>query len=104
MTSSTYNLVRQAIAQKRQVVAAYQGHIREMCPHCIGRGKEGQEQALFFQFAGGSASGLPPGGQWRCLELSALTNVQIREGEWHSGPSHKKPQTCVKDVDLEAAP
>ena len=103
MASATYNTVRAAIAAKRQVVANFGGHLREMCPHCIGLGKNGEEQALFFQFGGGSSSGLPPGGEWRCIPLSGLSNVQARDGPWHSGDSHKKPQTCVKDVDLEVA-
>ncbi len=31
MTSVTYNLIRQAILNKQQVVATYDGHRREMC-------------------------------------------------------------------------
>jgi hypothetical protein len=59
----TYSIVRQAIIDKRQIVAIYDGHHREMSPHVIGT-KDGRAQVLFFQFAGGSNSGLPPGGDW----------------------------------------
>ena len=39
MTSDTYEVVRQAITEKKQVVAEYNEHVREMCPHVI-RNKE----------------------------------------------------------------
>jgi hypothetical protein len=103
LASATYAIVRNAIARRKQIVADYHGFTREMCPHCIGRNKHGGEQALFFQFAGGSKSLLPPGGEWRCLPLSGLSNVRARDGPWHSGDSHRRPQGCVKDVDLDAA-
>jgi hypothetical protein len=54
--SNTYNAIRNAIANKQQVVATYKGHVREMCPHVIGT-KNGREQALFYQFGGTSSSG-----------------------------------------------
>lgn len=101
MSSANYAIIRDAIQHKKQIIATYDGLVREMCPHCIGRNKEGAEQALLFQFAGGSKKGLPPGGQWRCLELSKLSNVSSRDGPWHTGQSHQKPQTCVKQIDVE---
>ncbi len=44
----TYALIQQAILNKDQVIATYQGHRREMCPHVIGT-KHGRRQALFYQ-------------------------------------------------------
>ena len=96
-----YQTIRSAIQDRKQVVATYQGHVREMCPHVIGYGPTGIAQALFFQFAGGSSRGLPPGGMWRCLRLADLSDVETRNGEWHTGPRHSQPQTCVRQVDLE---
>lgn len=103
MASTTHQIVREAIQGKKQIVGTYDGHVREMCPHCIGRNKDGGEQALFFQFAGGSKTGLLPGGQWRCFELGKLQNAVIRDGQWHTGPSHTRPQSCVNQVDVEIA-
>lgn len=97
-----YALVKQAIINKAQVIATYSGHRREMCPHVIGT-KDGRRQALFYQFAGGSSSGLPPGGEWRCIPVDRLTDVSIQPGEWHTGVGHSKPQTCVDYVDAEVA-
>jgi hypothetical protein len=95
----TYALVRRAIEERRQVHATYGGHQRRMCPHVIGA-RAGQERVLFFQFAGGSGRGLPPGGDWRCLRLVGLTDVSIEDGPWHTR-AHSEPQRCIDDVDLE---
>jgi hypothetical protein len=94
----TYALVRRAIAERRQVHAAYGGHQRRMCPHVIGT-KAGQQRALFFQFAGSSSRGLPSGGDWRCLPLAGLGDVSIHDGPWHTR-AHSEPQRCIDDVDL----
>jgi hypothetical protein len=105
MSSNTYTLVREAIQKKLHVLAIYDGYAREMCPHTIGTGKGGEEQALFYQFGGESKSGLGPQGHpsnWRCIPLSKLSDVSTREGPWHSATNHSRLQTCVKIVDLEA--
>jgi len=95
----TYALVRRAIMERRQVQATYDGHQRRMCPHVLGTAN-GRPRALFFQFAGGSGGGLPPGGDWRCLLLDGLTGTSIHEGPWHTR-AHSEPQHCVDEIDLE---
>jgi hypothetical protein len=97
---NTYAVVRQAIIDKHQILATYKGHHREMCPHVIGT-KNGRQQALFFQFAGSSSTGLPPGGEWRCLPIDGLSEVISQPGEWYTGADHSQPQTCVDIVDVE---
>jgi hypothetical protein len=101
--SSTYQLFAQAMAGKQQVVCDYRGYRRELCVVLLGH-SGGQEKALTFQFAGGSRSGLPPGGEWRCLWLAQVSDVRLREGPWRSGERHTTPQGCVDDVDLDVNP
>lgn len=101
MPSQTYNTIIAAMKSRQQVTCTYQGYDREICFHCIGYGKDGGEKALGFQFAGSSSKGLPPGGQWRCLDLDQIIGAQARDGAWFSGDNHAKPQTCVKEVHLE---
>jgi hypothetical protein len=105
MPSVPYARIRSAIADKKQVVATYRGHRREMCPHAIGLGPAGNEQALFYQFAGGSSKGdvakLDERDRWRCMALDALEDVEIRNGEWQSAGNHSVPNTCIKEIDLE---
>ncbi len=105
MATETYNLVRQAIVNKQQVIATYNGHYREMCPHVIGL-KNGKEHALFYQFSGTSRSGLEAQGSylnWRCIPISRLTDVAVRSGEWHTTSPHTQRQTCVDDIDKEVS-
>ena len=86
MPSATYLLFRQAILSQAQVACIYKGRTRELCPHVLGH-KEGQEKVLAFQFAGETNSGLPPGGEWRCLTLADVRFARMKSGTWHSGPT-----------------
>lgn len=104
MPSANYNIVRQAIVEKRLIRATYNGYPRELCPHVIGLSKKGQEQALFYQFGGHSSSGLDPDGSplnWRCMAVNALRDIEIIESDekWHTAPNHSQPQNCVYDID-----
>ena len=97
MPSTTYAVFRTAILERKQVTFTYQGLPREVCPHTLGY-KAGKEQALVFQFAGQSSKGLPPGGEWSCLNLAQVQNVQTKNGSWHTGEKHSQKQTCVDEV------
>jgi len=96
----TYTLIGQTIQNKQQVTAVYSGHYREMCPHVIGW-KDGRPHAMFFQFGGTSSRGLSPGGDWRCVDVELLQDVQVRDGVWHTGAGHSRPQTCIDELDVE---
>lgn len=103
--TDTYALIRQAIVNKQQVIATYNSHRREMCPHVIGT-KDGRRQALFYQFGGTSESGLEPAGSpknWRCIPIGGLSDVTVQAGAWHTAPNHTRPQTCVDNIDTEVA-
>lgn len=100
----TYDLIQQAIEQKLIVVARYNDHVREMCPHVLGLSKSGRPQALFYQFGGTSSTGISPDGSpdnWRCIPLDGLQNVMLKEGSWHTAPNHSRPQSCVKTIHVE---
>ncbi|MFH0133506.1 hypothetical protein ACGLHS_25080 [Variovorax sp. VaC1] len=104
MPSATYNLIRQAIMDKCSINATYNGLFRQLCPHTIGLGKDGQEQALFYQYAGQSRKGLAPLGDpsnWRCVPIATLTGVVRNSDVWQSANNHSEIQSCVKTVDLE---
>ena len=102
MNGNTYAIFKDAIIKKLQVTCTYNEYYREMCPHVIGT-KNGKAQVLSYQFAGESSSGLPPGGEWRCMEVELISDAESQPGDWHTGPSHTQPQTCVDDVDVEVA-
>ena len=99
---STYEILRSAILNKQQVVCSYHGHSREMCPHVIGT-KNGKAHVLSYQFGGSSSSGLPPGGQRRCMDVASISDACAQDGDWYTGHSHTRPQECVDEVDVEVA-
>jgi hypothetical protein len=101
--SSTYQVFVRAIIERKQIVCVYEGHPRELCPIILGH-SQGQEKALTYQFGGSSNSGLPPGGEWRCLFLAKIKDATLRDGPWHSGSSHTQPQGCIDSVDLDINP
>jgi hypothetical protein len=85
---------------RKQILCMYGGYPRELCPIILGH-SQGEEKALTYQFGGRSSSGLPPRGEWRCLWLSKVSDVLLRDGPWFAGSSHKQPQGCVEIVDLD---
>ena len=93
--------IRQAILDKRQIIAMYRGHRRELCPQVIGTFK-GRERVLAIQCGGTSSQELTPDGDWRCMDIDGLTEVSTREGEWYS-KSHSAPQRCIDEVDVQVA-
>jgi hypothetical protein len=101
--SRTYDLFAEAIRTRRQILCTYDGHRRELCAHILGYTKD-QEATLAFQFGGSSKSGLPRGGEWRCLWLYKVSDVHLRDGPWHTGGLHGRPQFCVELVDLDVNP
>ena len=101
--SRTYELFAEAIAGRKQILCTYRGYARELCPIILGH-TNGQEKALTWQFAGKSSTRLPPEGEWRCLYLSQVRDVQFREGPWYVGDKHTRPQHCVRDVDIDINP
>ena|ERR1700730_2010453 len=99
-----YTLIRQAIIDKNVVIADYHGHVREMCPHVIGKKKD-RAHAFLYQFAGGSSGGLKPDGSpanWRCLRVDELSQVSVREsGKWHTASNYSEVQSCVDEIDVK---
>ncbi len=103
MPSAIYRLFAEAMAERKQILCTYNGRRRALCPVILGH-SQGQEKALTYQFGGDSAKGLRPGGEWRCLWLAKIGDARLRDGPWHAGDSHRRPQGCVEIVDLDINP
>ncbi len=102
-------LVTTAMILKKPISAIYGDQPRSLCPHVLGWNKDGQLQALCYQYGGSSRSGLEPGrspANWRCLALLKLSAVQFLDGHWHSAEKHSRPQACIEKVliDTEKLP
>ena len=103
MPSATYDLFVRAMVERKQILCTYGGYPRQLCPIILGH-SQGQEKALTYQFGGQSASGLPPRGDWKCLFLARVADVQLRDGPWHTGGRHTQRQRCVQVVDVDVNP
>jgi hypothetical protein len=104
MASRTYALFERAMLLRKPLHCMYGGHPRELCPIVLGHSHDGEEKALTYQFGGGSSSGLPRGGEWRCLWVSKVSGAELRDGPWIAGASHTQPQGCVDVVDIDVNP
>jgi general stress protein 26 len=99
--SESYRHIWQAIRARKQIACSYDGRYREACPHILGYKTSGKEAVFVFQIGGESSSRLPPGGEWRCLDLDRITDLQLRDGAWRGGTRHSKPQACIQFVDVD---
>ena len=100
-----YETIRQAILNKQQIVATYNGYSREMCPHTLGT-KNGKHHCLFYQFGGASSSGVIVPGldkNWRCISIDGLSNLVVQNGAWHTATNHSRHQTCIDYIDVEVS-
>jgi hypothetical protein len=98
-----YQILAEAIGTKQQVVARYHDEERVFSPHALGT-KQGVSHVLVYQFAGGSRTGLPPGGEWRCLKLDELSDIRLEPGAWRTAPNVFNPQTCLDEIEVLADP
>jgi hypothetical protein len=106
MTRSAYDIVREALAHKRTVIAMYDGFRRELCPWAIGS-RHGVQRGLFYQRGGLTSSGpVVPGApnNWRCMDLERLEILEVVDGEWIGPTEHRRTSGCMDVVDLDWTP
>jgi hypothetical protein len=99
-----YTLLLKAAVGKQPISAIYNGLPRLLCPHVLGRSREGRPRALCLQSGGGSESGLLTGPDgvvgWRCIAVEKLSQAALAAGEWRTEPIASRP-TCVARIDFE---
>lgn len=75
-----------------------------MCFHILGKCKDGYPQGFGYQFAGETSEGpIKPEGDWRCMPVDEIQFIEMFDGPWRTGSSHKRRQICVKEVDVEVS-
>ena len=103
MPSPAYTLFASAIARRTPILCHYEGHRREICPIIVGH-SDGQEKALVWQYGGETSKGRLRTAEWKCFALEKVRGVEVIEGVWQAGLSHRQSQSCVKQVDYDANP
>jgi hypothetical protein len=84
---------------KEQVVATYNGVVREFCPHVLGR-KGNRQHVLVYQFGVHGSANRPVGAGWRCFDVERLHDLTTRPGPWHSAANVYNPQSCLDTIDV----
>ena len=102
LSSRSFELFRQAIEQKKQIICQYRGYTRNVCPYVLGYDKNGKERVLAL-LVRNTPSGAIAGG-WECLQLESVWNVKFEDGAWVAAPSGARPDCVEKvEIDVEAA-
>jgi hypothetical protein len=100
-----YRLIWTAVRHRYPMAAVYNDRHRLLCPHRLGRNRQGQLRVLCYQYGGESESGLEPVGapaNWRCIAVERLSAVELLEGSWRTAPNHSRPASCIADADIDA--
>lgn len=105
LLTGNYEIIREALRLRHQVVATYKGHARRLCPHVLGwkaSDSGRQRYCMFYQFGGTSSRGaLAPEGSsanFRCLDVDQLEGLKTVPGTWHTAPA--PDESCVDETDL----
>jgi hypothetical protein len=96
-----YQLIRQAILDRRCASALYEDYIRVFCPRTIGKDKDGADVVEAFQYGGGHPGGLSLGGMWCCFQVSALAWISVNGDAWRTGADGER-HSGVVDVDVSS--
>jgi hypothetical protein len=96
----TYQIIRQAIMDRRCASALYEDYVRVFCPRTIGKDKSGTAVVAAFQYGGGCAGGLPLSGKWCCFRVSDIDLISITGDAWRAGTIGGTRTSWVTDVDV----
>lgn len=98
----TYQIIRQAIVDRRCASAFYKDYVRTFCPRAIGKDKSGREIVAVFQYGGGCAGGLPLDGKWSCFRVSAIDVISVTRDAWQTGSLRGRRGGWVRNIDVES--
>lgn len=70
-------LLKAAVESKQPLSFEYQGLTRQVCPHMVGRAKDGRIVCHAYQYGGQSSKGAvtPDSGGWRFFYLAEIEGV-----------------------------
>jgi len=102
-----WEVLEEALTQRRSVRARYHGHDRIICPHLLGW-RHGRIVALVYQTEGSSSSGpIPadPRHRWRSLFLDEIEDATIADEQWQTANNYNPDSdffdSIILTVDLK---
>jgi hypothetical protein len=103
MGSPIYELFVRAMMEEKQVACVFKRRPRVFSIIILGH-TDGEERALTWQTGGESTKPLPPGGAWRNVTLSEVTDVRLLDSRLRRGTRKTGEQRWIADVDLDVNP
>jgi hypothetical protein len=103
MASPIYELFVRAMIEEKQVACVFHERSRVLSIIILGH-TDGEERALTWQTGGESTKPLPPGGAWRNVTLSEVTNARLVDSKLRQGARKSGEQRWIADVDLDVNP
>ena len=100
-----YRLLWKSVNKRKPIEASYDGRLRLLCPHRLGRNSKGELRVLCYQYGGESKSTLEwsdSSANWRCLVVEKLRQVRLLDDPWRTAPNHSRPASCVVQADIDA--
>ena len=97
-----YQLIRQAILDRRCASALHEDYVRVFCPRTIGKDKDGAAVVEAFQYDGGHPGGLSSGGEWCCFNVNGLDWISVNGDVWRLGAEKVRHGDRVVDVDISS--
>ena len=103
-SEEVHSLIRTAMVRQQPIEVVYEGRHRLLCPHVLGRNKEGRLRVLCYQYGGESESGLrrkDERGDWRCFSLEKVSQVRILEAPWQTAEGLQGRPKCIDQIERE---
>jgi hypothetical protein len=96
----TYQIIRQAIVDRRCASALYENYVRVFCPRTIGKDAAGTDVVEVFQYGGGCPGGLPFSGKWCSFRVADVDCISINGDVWQAGTGDGTHTGWMADVDV----
>jgi hypothetical protein len=90
---TAWNVLHQALDQRRAVRAVYHDRLRVICPHALGW-KNGRAKALVYQTAILGPHTHEPRG-WRSLFIDDIHDVALSDDPWNSAANYTPHTTGI---------
>lgn len=92
-----WDVLRQAITERKAITARYHGRDRVLCPHLVGWRGNGRAKLLSYQPPATTDS---PHQQWRSMFVDELEDAAITDLPWLTAPNYTASASGIDLVEL----
>jgi uncharacterized protein len=98
---SDYSRLQKAVLQRHTIKCLWKGLERQFCPYALGM-KDGRAHIIVWQNGGKSWNPLRAQGDWRCVPIAQITDLQRDERAWQCDSAPPPPHMALDLVDVIA--